>query len=104
MYSLIECTVLAQTEQSSPIATAIKLKLKLYLFEQGTLSNADWYEQFNTKVDFATALDDVFYKPCSVKHTLATDSYFLDAVTGITPVLESLSANERTRLIKVAQE
>ena len=104
MYSLIERTVLAQTEQCNPIATVIEFKLKLYLFEQWTLSNADWYEQFNTKVDNATSLDVVLYDSCALKHTLATDPYFLDAATGVTPALESLSADERTRLIEFMQE
>ena len=55
-------------------------------------------------MDIATALDVVFYDPCSVKQTLVTVPSFLDAATGMTPALESLSDDERTWLIEIAQE
>ena len=55
-------------------------------------------------MDIATALDVVFYDPCSVKQTLVTVPSFLDAAKGMTPALESLSDDERTWLIEIAQE
>jgi hypothetical protein len=48
---LIERTVLTQTEDQYPFATVYDQELSLYLFRQDTLSNPQWYDQFNTEVD-----------------------------------------------------
>jgi hypothetical protein len=68
LYSLIERT--SQTEQRNPFKTAFELKLGLHQYEQGAMSNTDWYERFNTKVEIATALEIAFCDPCLLKHTL----------------------------------
>jgi hypothetical protein len=51
LYRLIERTVLTQTEDQYPFATVHKQELSFYLFKQDNLSNLQWYERFNTKVD-----------------------------------------------------
>jgi hypothetical protein len=56
LYCLIERTVLAQTEDQYPFATVYDQELSFYSFRQDTLSNPQWYELFNTKVD---VLDDI---------------------------------------------
>jgi hypothetical protein len=56
MYRLIERTVLAQTEDQYPFATVYDQELSFYSFRQETLSNHQWYERFNTKVDVGDAI------------------------------------------------
>jgi hypothetical protein len=56
MYRLIKRTVLAQTEDQYPFATVYDQELSFYSFRQETLSNPQWYEQFNTKVDVGDAI------------------------------------------------
>jgi hypothetical protein len=51
LYLLIGRTVLAQTEYQYPFATVYDQELSFYSFRQETLSNPQWYERFNTKVD-----------------------------------------------------
>jgi hypothetical protein len=50
LYQLIERTVLAQTEDQYPFANAYDQELSFYSFKQESLSNPQWYGQFNTKV------------------------------------------------------
>jgi hypothetical protein len=56
LYSLIERTVLAQTEDQYPFSTVYDQELSFYLFKQESLSNPQWYERFNTKVDVGEAI------------------------------------------------
>jgi hypothetical protein len=56
LYSLIERTILAQTEDQYPFATVYDQELLFYSFKQETLSNPKWYEIFNTKVDVSEAI------------------------------------------------
>jgi hypothetical protein len=56
LYSLIERTILAQTEDQYPFATVYDRELSFYSFKQETLSNPQWYERFNTKVDVSEAI------------------------------------------------
>ena len=51
LFFLIERMILAQTEDQYPFATVYDKELSLYLFHQNTMSNAQWYKRFNTKVD-----------------------------------------------------
>ena len=53
---LIEKTILAQTEDQYPFATVYDQEMALYSFRQETMTNAQWYERFNTKVDVASAI------------------------------------------------
>jgi hypothetical protein len=56
LYRLIERTVLAQTEDQYPFATVYDQELSFYSFKQDNLSNPQWYERFNTKVDVSGAI------------------------------------------------
>ena len=56
LYRLIEKTILAQTEDQYPFATVYDQELAFYSFRQDSLSNPQWYERFNTKVDVGAAI------------------------------------------------
>jgi hypothetical protein len=56
IYRLIERTILAQTEDQYPFSTVYDQEFSFYLFKQETLSNHQWYEIFNTKVDVSEAI------------------------------------------------
>jgi hypothetical protein len=47
---------LAQTEHQYPFATLYDQELGFYSFWQETMSNPQWYEKFNTKVDVGPAI------------------------------------------------
>ena len=51
LYRLIENTVLSQTEYQYPFATVYNQELCFYAFRQDNLSDPQWYERLNTKVD-----------------------------------------------------
>ena len=56
LINIIEKTVLAHTEDQYPFAIVYKQKLSLYGFHQNTVTNDQWYERFNTKVDVGTSI------------------------------------------------
>ena len=56
LHRLIEKTILAQTEDQYPFATVYDQELAFYSFRQGTMSNPQWYERFNTKINVADAI------------------------------------------------
>ena len=43
--------VLGQTEDQYPFAKVYNQELGFYAFSQDNISNPQWYERFNTKVD-----------------------------------------------------
>ena len=47
---------MAQTEDQYPFATVYEQELGFYSFRQETLTNAQWYERFNTKIDVGEAI------------------------------------------------
>jgi hypothetical protein len=49
-------TVLAQTEYQYPFATVYDQDLSFYSFKQDNMSNPQWYECLNTKVDVSGAI------------------------------------------------
>ena len=51
LIDMIDKTVLAQTEDHYPFAILYEQELSLYVFHQNLLTNDQWYEKFNTKVD-----------------------------------------------------
>ena len=56
LYRLTEKTVLGQNEDQYPFATAYNQELGFYTFRKDNLSNLQWYERFNTKVDVGDAI------------------------------------------------
>jgi hypothetical protein len=56
LYILTERTVLTHTEDQYPFATVYDQELSFYSFKQDNLSNPQWYEHFNTKVDISGAI------------------------------------------------
>jgi hypothetical protein len=56
LYRLIEKTVSAQTEDQYLYATVYDQELAFYSMKQENLSNSQWYERFNTKVDAGDAV------------------------------------------------
>ncbi len=56
LYHLIEKMVLAQMEDQYPFVTIYEQEMALYSFQQETLSNPQYYEHFNTKVDVANVI------------------------------------------------
>jgi hypothetical protein len=56
LFALIEKTILAQTEDQYPYATVYEQECTLYSFSQNSLSNEQWYERFNTRIDVGTAI------------------------------------------------
>ena len=56
LISIIEKTVLAQTEDQYPFAIVYEQELLLYGFHQNTMANNQWYERFNAKVDVRTSI------------------------------------------------
>jgi hypothetical protein len=56
LYRLIEKMTLLQMEDQYPFATVYDQVLSFYSFYQETMSNPQWYEKFNTKVDVGSAI------------------------------------------------
>jgi hypothetical protein len=56
LLKLIERTILAQTEDQHPFATVHEQECALCSFSQNTLTNEQWCERFNTKIDVGTAV------------------------------------------------
>ena len=56
LYRLIEKTVMAQTEDQYPFAMVYDQEIGLYSFRQEAMTNAQWYEKFNTAVDVGEAI------------------------------------------------
>jgi hypothetical protein len=51
LYQLIGKMTLVQMEDQYPFATVYDQELAFYSIRQETMSNPQWYEKFNTKVD-----------------------------------------------------
>jgi hypothetical protein len=56
LYQLIKKMTLAQTQEQYPFTTVYDQELGFYSFQQETMSNLQWYEKFNTKVDVELAI------------------------------------------------
>jgi hypothetical protein len=56
LYRLIKKMTLVQMEDQYPFATVYDQELNFYSFWQETMSNPQWYEKFNTKVDVGSAI------------------------------------------------
>ena len=60
LYKLIESVVLKQTEDQCPVAAVWYQYMAVYNPKQGSMTNTEWYERFNTKVEVAESVGCVF--------------------------------------------
>jgi hypothetical protein len=88
LYRLIERTVLAQTEDQYPFATVYDQELSFYSSKQDNLSNPQWYERLNTKVDVSGAIG-VTHQHKVLLEYVAQESY-TRAFTDLGPVEKQL--------------
>ena len=56
LYSLIQCVDLKQADDQYPFMAVVKQAIALLTKKQGNLSNAQWYERFNTKCELAKSV------------------------------------------------
>ena len=56
LISIIDKMVLSQTEDQYNFAIFYEQEMSLYGFHQNTMTNDQWYEQFNKKVDVGTSI------------------------------------------------
>jgi hypothetical protein len=56
LYKLIEQVVLKQTEDQYPVAVLWELLSNVANAKQGNLTNNEWYDRFNTKVEIAESV------------------------------------------------
>jgi hypothetical protein len=89
---LIERTVLAQTEDQYLFATVYDQELSFYSFKQDNLSNPQWYERFNTKVDVSGAIGVTRQHKILLEY-VAQESY-TRAFTDLRPVEQQLVLND----------
>ena len=54
--AFIEKTIFYQTEDQHPFTTVYEKEVVFYNFHQHNLTNDQWYERFNTKVDIGSAI------------------------------------------------
>jgi hypothetical protein len=88
LYRLIKRTVLAQTEDQYPFATFYDQEISFYSFKQDNLSNPQWYERFNTKVDVSGAIGVTRQNKVLLEY-VAQESY-TRALTDLGPVKQQL--------------
>ena len=53
---LIDKTILSQTEYQYPLTTMYEQEVAFNIFHQYNLTNDQWYERFNTKVDIGSSI------------------------------------------------
>jgi len=68
---LIEKTILAQTEDQYPFATVYEQECALCSFNQNDLSNKQWHECFNTKIDIGNAIGATQQHKVLLQHVAA---------------------------------
>jgi hypothetical protein len=95
-FRLIEKTILAQTEDQYPYATVYEQELALYGFAQNALSNEQWYERFNTKIDVGSAIGITRQHQVLLEHVAAeTGTTKFDALTADEQKVVREKAEER---------
>jgi hypothetical protein len=101
LYRLIEKTVLAQTEDQYPFATVYDQQLSFYSFRQSdNMSNPQWYERFNTKVDVGEAIGVTRQHKALLEHlaqeqTVGTTIVTFDSLTADQQAAVRIDAEER---------
>jgi hypothetical protein len=88
LYRLIERTVLVQTEDQYPFATVYDQELSFYSFKQDNLSNPQWYERFNNKVEVSGAIGVT--RQCKVLFEYVAQESYTRAFTDLRPVEQQL--------------
>jgi hypothetical protein len=73
--------MLVQTEDQHPFATVYDQELGFCSFRQETMSNPQWYEKFNTKVDVGSAISVTQQHKVLIEY-VAQENYTL-AFTGL---------------------
>ena len=73
LYSLIKRTVQGQTDDQYPYATVYEQLVGLFGYRQETMTNAQWYERFNTRVDVANAIGVSFLHPALLTYQAGQD-------------------------------
>ena len=73
----IEKTLLAQTEDKYPFATIYNQELTLYTFHQGSMTNLQWYEPFNTNIDVSGSIGVTQQHKALLKY-VAQEAHSLD--------------------------
>jgi hypothetical protein len=84
LFKLVEKTVLAQTEDQYPFATVYEQECTLYSFNQNTLSNEQWYERFNTRIDVGTAIGVTRQHQVLLEH-VSSEAYPLVTFENLNP-------------------
>ena len=56
LMDLIEHTMLDQTEDQYPLSTMYEQEVEFYSFHQNNLTNDQWHERSNNKVDIGSAI------------------------------------------------
>ena len=69
LIALIIKVVLSQTEDQYPYATVYNQKLSMYTFKQEDLTNQQWYERFNTRIDISQAIGITHLPQVLLNHT-----------------------------------
>ena len=96
LYRLIEKTILAQTEDQYPFATVYDQEMALYGFRQEKLTNAQWYERFNTKVDVSEAIGVTHIHKVLLEHVAQeTHTTTFDNITDDQKAAVRIDAEER---------
>ena len=96
---MIEKTILSQTEDQYPFATVYDQELSFYSFRQETMSNPQWYERFNTKVDVGDAIGVTRQHKSLLEHVALEQSVGTNVVT-----FDSLTAIEQDAVRKDTEE
>jgi hypothetical protein len=96
LYQLLKINVLAQTEDQYPFATVYDQELSFYSFKQENMSNPQWYERFNTKVDVSGAIGVTRQHKVMLEY-VAQESY-TRAFTDLGPVEQQLVRDDAEEL------
>jgi hypothetical protein len=99
LYRLIEKTILSQTEDQYPFATVYDQEMSFYSFRQDNMSNPQWYERFNTKVDVGDAIGVTRQHKSLLEHVAQEQSVGTNVVT-----FASLTAIEQDLVRKDTEE
>jgi hypothetical protein len=103
LYTLIERTVLSQTDDRNRVTLYRDAGMAVHNFEQNLLSKSQYYERFNTKVDVAIALGMSFCPTPMLQEEIMRDTKF-NRAGGLVPKFKDLTDEEQASVIEQAQE